>query len=635
MGRKSALGLAAVALLLLAPAAAGGAVCSWAASSADWFGQNSWSGGATPTPSDYAYIVNGGTATVGATELPTCNTLMLGTTAGAGALQMSGGYLSAPYQHVGDSGSGNFVQLGGTNSVGWYLYLGYSSSGSGNYTLGGGSLSVVNSPGAEYLGYSGTGTFTQTGGTNSVWDGSNPIGYSLCLGYNPSGSGTYSLSQTGYLSAPYQYLGYSGGGSFTQSGGSNSASEYIYLGYNGPSGSSPASNGTYSLIGPGVLSAGVLVVGNSGGGNFTQSDGSNNPGDLYLGDVFGGSGEYNLSATGRLSAAYEYVGYGGTGSCTQSGGTNTVGNLFLALNGSAAGTYNLNGGTLVVSGLSQGAGSAAFNFNGGTLMAGTTFSTSLPIALATAGGNATIDTNGCILTLSGILSGPGNLVKTDGGKLILTAANTFSGGTTVSGGTLTLGNSAALQQSTLDTSGAGVLSFGSLTAAMLGGLQGTGSLALNTTAAKGVALTVGNNNASTTFSGALSGSGSLSKVGSGTLVLSGSDHYSGGTSVGGGVLSAQNAAAIPAGSLLAIGAGGSLVLGNPAYAESVSLVGGDPPAGPLAGPSISQAAGTPAGGPVQGVPEPATLALLFAAAAGGLVLRARRALARPRRPLTA
>ena len=78
--------------------------------------------------------------------------------------------------------------------------------------------------------------------------------------------------------------------------------------------------------------------------------------------------------------------------------------------------------------------------------------------------------------------------------------------------------------------------------------------------------------------------------------------------MGGGLLSAQNAAAIPAGSLLAIGASGSLVLGNSGYRELALPVGGGPPAG----------------GSIQTVPEPAAMALLLAAAACGLVLRARR-----------
>ena len=122
-----------------------------------------------------------------------------------------------------------------------------------------------------------------------------------------------------------------------------------------------------------------------------------------------------------------------------------------------------------------------------------------------------------------------NLSKIGGGTLSLWAANTFSGVTTVNTGTLLLGNSLALQQSTLDLSGTGQISFGTLLAATLGGLQGTGKFSLSNTANAAVALTVGNNVANTTFSGTLSGTGSLTKTGAGTLTLNVYTYTSGGT----------------------------------------------------------------------------------------------------------
>ena len=128
------------------------------------------------------------------------------------------------------------------------------------------------------------------------------------------------------------------------------------------------------------------------------------------------------------------------------------------------------------------------------------------------------------------------LVKLGSNSLTLSAANTFSGNTLVSAGTLLLASSLALQNSTLDTSGSGMLSFGSLAAATLGGLTGPGTLRLANTSSATVALKVGNSNASTTFSGELNGAGSLTLVGDGTLLLSGSDDYSGGTTVDDGTL---------------------------------------------------------------------------------------------------
>ena len=48
--------------------------------------------------------------------------------------------------------------------MGFGLTLGSNNGGIGTYNLMGGSLQA----GLEYIGYSGTGTFNQTGGTNTV-----------------------------------------------------------------------------------------------------------------------------------------------------------------------------------------------------------------------------------------------------------------------------------------------------------------------------------------------------------------------------------------------------------------------------------------------------------------------------------
>ena len=547
--------------------------------------------------------------------------------------------------------SGGSINLNGSLDI---AGTGTVSLGSGSVTtndsasnITAGSLASMN----HYVGCSAagsspqSGSFTQSGGSNTISSaGSNTASSALYLGYNSGDSGSYTLSGTGFLSAPTQFLGYCGTGTFTQSGGTNAAAY-----------------------------------------------------GLYLGQYPGSSGEYKLSGAGFLSAPSQYVGLSGAGTFTQSGGTNTVSTaLYLGCSPGSSGTYNLDGGTLIVSAISGGPGTAVFNFNGGTLQAGAAFSTTQPVALATSGGNATIDTAGYAVTLAGPLSGPGGLVKVDSGTLTLTGSNSYTGGTTisggtlqvdaggasgsipggavldngalafnrsdnysvsspisgsgsvtqigpgtltfaaannysgttlVSGGTLALANSAALQQSTLDTSGAGTVSFGSLTAATLGGLTGSGALALTNSASAPLALRVGNNGISTTYSGVLSGSGSLSKVGTGTLTLTASNNYSGGTSVMSGVLAVQGRAAIPSGSLLSIGANGSVVLGDPAYPEPLGLLSGGGSAGPLG--SQSSGIGCPAaasdgqmapalGGGVSAVPEPATTALLAAAAACGL-----------------
>ena len=171
---------------------------------------------------------------------------------------ISGGSLSVANQYVGSGGTGTFTQSGGNNSIGNTLYLGYNAGDSGAYNLSGsGQLSAS----GEYVGYSGTGTFTQTGGTNSLGYGG------LYLGANAGSSGAYNLSGSGQLSSPnYEYVGSSGTGTFTQSGGTNNCGSYLYLGNN------TGSSGTYNLSGSGQLSASYYeYVGMSGAGTFTQT----------------------------------------------------------------------------------------------------------------------------------------------------------------------------------------------------------------------------------------------------------------------------------------------------------------------------------------------------------------------------
>ena len=136
------------------------------------------------------------------------------------------------------------------------------------------------------------------------------------------------------------------------------------------------------------------------------------------------------------------------------------------------------------------------------------------------------------LTLSGPVAGTGSV--TVDGNLILSGANNFTGATYLTNGTLQLANSLALQNSTLFVQAAsGGVTFNNVTAATLGDVSGPQSINLMNAASTPVALTVGGNNASTTYPGGFTGGGSLTKAGTGALTLSNAD-YTGNTSVNDG-----------------------------------------------------------------------------------------------------
>ncbi|WP_160746776.1 autotransporter-associated beta strand repeat-containing protein [Croceibacterium soli] len=137
-------------------------------------------------------------------------------------------------------------------------------------------------------------------------------------------------------------------------------------------------------------------------------------------------------------------------------------------------------------------------------------------------GDGTPAETGYIATIGAALGGTGQLAKADGGTLVLTGTNSYTGGTAVFSGTLRISSD------------------GNLGAAS-GGLSLEGGT-LHTTATMVSARNVAINSGSTvrtdpgttlTLSGALSGAGMLTKTGTGTLTLTGDAAHTGGTVIAG------------------------------------------------------------------------------------------------------
>jgi hypothetical protein len=250
------------------------------------------------------------------------DTLVLGSTTGSsGVHTLSTGSLSAGIERIGPSGTGNFIQSGGTNTVSSSLILGSNPTGSGSYHLSNGNLSAS----AEVIGSSGTGAFTQTGGSNSAMS-------ALWVGI--AGNGSYTLSG-GRLSVGYEYIGIHGGtGVFTQTGGTHTVANTLTIAAN-------------PEVTPDAIREDVFVVantltiaanpGSSGtydlqGGTLTVNNGIVNNGSLHVGAgataTVGGAGLAN-NASGEL-----------TGSGTIQGDVVSAG---LVAPGNSPGTLTING----------------------------------------------------------------------------------------------------------------------------------------------------------------------------------------------------------------------------------------------------------------------------------------------------
>ena len=155
-------------------------------------------------------------------------------------------------------------------------------------------------------------------------------------------------------------------------------------------------------------------------------------------------------------------------------------------------------------------------FAGGTLQYSTSNQYDYSGRFSTAASQPiSIDTNAQNVSFASPLSSSGGtLTKLGTGTLTLTAAETYTGLTTVTTGTLQIGNG---------TSG----NDGSLAAT--GGITDSATLTFNIFGSK-------------TYAGAIGGTGVVTKIGAGTQILSGINTYSGGTTVSNGILLANGSA---------------------------------------------------------------------------------------------
>ena len=298
--------------------------------------------------------------------------------------------------------------------------------------------------------------------------------------------------------------------------------------------------------------------------NFNSAIGSINGG--------GPAGKY-LLGTAILSFGNDGTAASYAGTISGAGGLNKVSNGIQYLSGtnSYSGGTTFSGGTLNINAdAALGATSGSLSFSGNsTLQAGAgsvAINAARGISIAN-GVTATLDSNGNAMSIAGAISGGGGLAKVGAGMLTLSGSNSFSGATAINQGVLQLGNSNAAINSTVNLNVNGGLAFAAgLGSAQLGGLAGSGNLALQDMAASPAAvnLNVGSNNASTVYSGNLSGAGGLNKYGMGTLTMSGSNSIGSDVVVDGGTLQ------VPSGSLLTAG---NLTVGNTAVGTLVQTGG--------------------------------------------------------------
>ncbi|MBV9275684.1 MAG: autotransporter domain-containing protein [Verrucomicrobia bacterium] len=162
-------------------------------------------------------------------------------------------------------------------------------------------------------------------------------------------------------------------------------------------------------------------------------------------------------------------------------------------------------GTLTLTGTNTYTGGTTIN--GGTLQLGNGGITGSIVGNVTDNATLAFDRSD-VFTFAGLISGTGGIQQIGTGTTVLTANNTYSGGTTVMGGTLQLGN-------------------GGTTGSIVGTVTNNGILAFDRSDV-------------VTFAGLISGTGSVQQIGTGTTVLTANDTYSGGTTISAGTLQLGN-----------------------------------------------------------------------------------------------
>ncbi len=272
---------------------------------------------------------------------------------------------------------------------------------------------------------------------------------SLIVGSTSGATGALNVTTGGSLTTVHElWLGTdsganpSGGATVTMnvSGGSVSAGNWFVVGWGGGSAGNTA---TLTQTG------GSIAVTNN---RMTIANGSSNSiGDYYMsGGTFSGTVYVAEFGTGSLNVS------GSALFDTAAGGV-ALPAVYIGYQGGSFGTVNLNGGTIATRWVGGGTGSSTFNFNGGTLQAsqsdttpnptGQLFVTNTLTRANVRNGGAVVDTQAFSVTIAQALAHSniggdaavdGGLTKNGVGTLILTAANTYTGPTTISDGLLQL-----------------------------------------------------------------------------------------------------------------------------------------------------------------------------------------------------
>jgi autotransporter-associated beta strand protein len=347
--------------------------------------------------------------------------------------------------------------------------------------------------------------------------------------------------------------------------------------------------GATGIGGAGIIGAGLTIInsgtiaggaGSGAGGNAISFTGGANTLTSIGGTLSGNLGLAN--GVGASLTFLETSAAGATGDVTISGITGLTGgatdaSVAIKLDGGRAltitGASTYSGGTSVSDGSTLIIGNSNA-LGSGTLTMGETLAGVTKLVLAgdglTIANNIVINSDpiitvsaGTTNTISGPISGAGDIVLNGGGKLVLSGVNTYTGGTTLCGTACGAAGGSSVLQVGVDTVGTpGAIVSSAIGTGMLtfdgGTLQAGGSYTVaNAAQINSTGGTIDANGFTFTYSGTITDSagntGSLlikdSTGTGGTVILSDTNSYSGGTTVIGATVRATNNSSLGTGTI--------------------------------------------------------------------------------------
>lgn len=329
--------------------------------------------------------------------------------------------------------TGTWTQSAGnlTMTGGW-LRLGLAAGATGNLNLSGGTLTTV---GRQDIGEI-TGSFGNVAVTGGTWINN---GGEMAVGGNSvataGGTGTLTLADGGTINCNQEMwvgAGPASVGTFTMTGGTVNGTSWVAIGRTGGNGTVNMSGGTWTKTGAGTN----FIVGASQGA-YNDDNNTATP-DVTL------TGRGTLNQTGGLIDVQTGVTWiaeqtNTEGTYTISGGELRTTEVVIGVNGGGNATMNFNGGTVRTGRIYGGTGTQTVSFNGTQIVSTASqaaFISNLSAASVGVGG-LKIDSNGFDVSVPLKLTGPGGLVKSGAGTLMLLSdLNDYAGTNTVNGGTL-------------------------------------------------------------------------------------------------------------------------------------------------------------------------------------------------------